>query len=203
MDEQLFTQTQVDLALRKEKLILRVERGESLETASQELGLMYHPKHVSRLRRQYLEGGRHWTSLVDGRERRPSPKITEEIEQWIVEELRRDPNVTVPDLRDQIQRVFKVEVTERQVRRVAHALGRRGQSGRPRRTNTPGGISTEPMIIEQTPHAGIFFPTGRAVADGDSARHDPCVAEVQRTVSAARREARVADLNQSTGNDRE
>ena len=41
---QRFTQAQVNLALRKEQLILRVERGELLETVSQDLGLAYHPK---------------------------------------------------------------------------------------------------------------------------------------------------------------
>ena len=53
---QRFTQAQVDLALRKEQLILRVERGESLEAVSQDLGLAYHPKHVSRLRRRCIAG---------------------------------------------------------------------------------------------------------------------------------------------------
>ena len=75
---QRFTQAQVDLALRKEQLILRVERGESLEAVSQDLGLAYHPKHVSRLRRRYIAGGRHWVALVDGREGRAT-KITAEI----------------------------------------------------------------------------------------------------------------------------
>ena len=172
MDEQLFTQAQVDLALRKEELILRVERGESLETVGQDLGLTYHSKHVSRLRRQYFEGGRHWISLVDRRERRPSPKITDEVAQWIEKEVSRDPDVTASYLRAQIQSVFEVEVTERHMRRVIRAMGHKGQGGRPPRTSWPVVAPGESPIIEQTPHAGIFFPPGCTVADGDYAGDD-------------------------------
>lgn len=198
-----FTRAQVDLALRKEQLILRIERGESLKAVSKDLGLVYHPKHVSRLRRRYIDGGRHWVALVDGREGGQSTKITMEIARWIVEELQRDPGVMASSVRDKIRRVFRVEVSDRRIRQLTRDIGHEGQRGRPRQASPRGETTTEPLIIEQTPHAGIFFPTGRAMADGDSARHDACVAEVQRTVSAARREARVADFNQSTGNDRE
>jgi transposase len=198
-----FTQAQVDLALRKEQLIQRVEQGESLKAVSQDLGLTYHPKHVSRLRRRYIEGGRHWVALVDGREGGRATKITRKVALWIMGELQRDPNVTASHLCDEVRNRFGVEVSEGRMRQLAIALGRQGQPGRPRRASPPGVTSAEPLIIEQTLHAGIFFPTGGAMADGDSACHDPCVAEVQRTVSAARREARVADLDQSTRNGRE
>ena len=184
-----FTQAQVDLALRKEQMIQRVEQGESLKAVSQDLGLTYHPKHVSRLRRRYIEGGRHWVALVDGREGGQATKITRKVALWIMGELQGDPNVTASHLCDEVRNRFGVEVSEGRMRQLAIALGRQGQPGRPRRASPPGVTSAEPLIIEQTPHAGIFFPPGRAVADGDSARHDPCVAKVQRTVSAARRGA--------------
>ncbi len=165
-----FTQAQVDLALRKEQMIQRVEQGESLKVVSQDLGLTYHPKHVSRLRRRYIEGGRHWVALVDGREGGRATKITRKVALWIMGELQGAPNVTASHLCDEVR-----------MRQLAIALGRQGQPGRPRRASPPGVTSAKPLIIEQTPHAGIFFPPGRAVADGDSARHDPCVAKVQRT----------------------
>jgi len=174
MDER-FTQAQVDLALRKEQLIVRLEQGEPSEAVSQELGLTYHPKHVSRLRRRYIEGGRHWVAMVDECRGRPS-KITDEIVQWIADEVRRDPEVTAVCLCAQIGELFNVEVGERRVQQLAHDIGRQGQRGRPSKTtNQAVVVSTEPLNIEQTQHAGIFFPTGCAVAHGDHARDDACV----------------------------
>lgn len=193
--EKRFTQAQVDLALRKEQLILRVERGESLETVSQALGLAYHPKHVSRLRRRYLEGGRHWVALVDGREGGQATKITGQVALWLVGELQRDLNVTASHLCDQLQRVFGVEVSEGRMRQLAIGLGRQGQPGRPRRSSRPAITSAEPLIIEQTQHAGIFFPACGPLANGDPARHDTGVGKVPSPISAARLAAGVAGLN--------
>jgi transposase len=123
-----FTQTQVDLALRKEQLIVRIEQGESLAAVSQELGLTYHPKHVSRLRRRYLEGGRHWVALVDGREGKQATKVTTEIAHWIIAELQRHPDATAPYLCEQIGEMFEVEVGERHVRQLVHDIGRKGRA---------------------------------------------------------------------------
>ena len=184
-----FTQAQVDLALRKEQLIQRVEQGESVEAVSQDLGLTYHPKHVSRLRRRYIEGGRHWVSLVDGREGGQATKITTAIAQWIVEELQRDPGATAASLRDQIRRVFHLEVSDRRIRQLTRDIGRERQRGRPRPTSPLGEISPEPVIIEQTQHAGIFFPPCGSLANGDPARPDACVGKVQSTISTARHRA--------------
>jgi len=152
-----FTPAQVDLALRKEQLILRVERGEPLEEVSEDLGLAYHPKHVSRLRHRYIEGGRHWVALVDGREGRRPTKITTEIAQWIITELQRDSGVTASHLRHQIRELFQVEVSVSHVRQLVSDVGHTGRCGRPRRSSQPVAISTAPLIVEQTPHAGIFF----------------------------------------------
>ena len=136
---QRFTQAQVDLALRKEQLILRVERGESLEAVSQDLGLAYHPEHVSRLRRRYIAGGRHWVALVDGREGRAT-KITAEIVKWIITELQRDPELTATSVHRQIREVFQVEVSGSHVRQLVLNLGhagRRGLVGRARWSRSP------------------------------------------------------------------
>ncbi len=197
-----FTQAQVDLALRKEQLIQRTERDESLEAVSQELGLAYHPKHISRLRRRYIAGGRHWVALVDGREGGQASKITGDVALWIMGELQRDLNVTASHLCDELRRVFGVEVSEGRMRQLAIGLGRQGEPGRPRQPSRPAISSPEPLIIEQTQHAGIFFPTGGSLADGDPARHDPCVGKVQSIVSAARL-AQVGGLQQSPRNDRQ
>lgn len=174
MDKQ-FTQAQVDLAVRKEQLILRVEQGDALETVSQELGLTYHPKHVFRLRRRYIEGGRHWTALVDQRKGGLPTKISDEIVEWMREEMRRDPKVTASYLRDQIRAKFKIEIHARHVRRVARDLRHEGQRGRPRQAHQSVGSTTEPPSIEQTQYAGIFFPPGCTMADGDCARDAACV----------------------------
>jgi len=174
MDKQ-FTQAQVDLALRKERLILRVEQGESSETVSQELGLTYHPKHVFRLRRRYIGSGRHWTALVDQRMGGQPTKISDEIVEWMREEVRCDPKATASYLREQIRAKFKVEIHARHVRRVARDLRHEGQRGRPRQAPQSVVSTTEPPIIEQTQYAGIFFPPGSTMADGDCAGDDACV----------------------------
>ncbi len=167
--EKRFTQAQVNLALRRERLILRVEQGESLEMISQDLGVTYHPKHVSRLRRRYIEGGRHWVVLVDGRKGRQA-KITNEIVEWIAAELRRDPGVTASYLCDQIGKVFRVQVGERRIQQLVHDIGLKAPSRPPGPASGSVVSSVESPIIEQTQHAGIFFPTGRAVAHGDHGR---------------------------------
>jgi len=172
--EKRFTQVQVDLALRREQLLLRVEQGESLEIINQDLGLTYHPKHVSRLRRRYIEGGRHWMVLVDGRKGRQA-KITDEIVQWIAAELQRDPGVTAPSLCDQIGKVFRVEVGERRVQQLVHDIRLKEPSRLPGQASWSVVNSVESPIIEQTQHAGIFFPTGRVVVHGDHACDDACV----------------------------
>ena len=184
-----FTQAQVDLALRKEQLIQRVEQGESVEAVSQDLGLTYHPKHVSRLRRRYIAGGRHWVSLVDGREGGQATKITIEIAQWIIKEMQRDPGTTAASLQDQIRRIFHLEVSDRRIRQLTRDIGREGQPGRPRQPSPLVEISPQPLIIEQTQHAGIFFPTRGPLADGDPACHDACVGKMQSPISPARRGA--------------
>jgi transposase len=173
--EKQFTQAQVDLALRKEQLILRLEQGESLEAVSQELDLTYHPKHVSRLQRWYTEGGRHWTALVDQRMGGSPTKISDEIMEWMREEIQRNPEVAVSYLCNQIQAKFKVEVHIGHVRRVARDLGREGRRGRPRQKTS---AMAELPHIEQTQYAGIFFPTGRAVAHGDYAGNEASPREV-------------------------
>lgn len=169
--EKRFTQTQVDLALRREQLILRVEQGESLEMISQDLGLAYHPKHVSRLRRRYLEGGRHWVVLVDGRKGRQA-KITDEIVQWIAAEVQRDPGVTASYLCGRIRKVFRVKVGERRVQQLVHDIRLKEPSGPPSQESWPVVNLVESPIIEQTQHAGIFFPAGRVMAHGDHACDD-------------------------------
>jgi transposase len=184
--EKRFTQAQVDLALRKEQLIVRVERGESLETVSQELGLAYHPKHVSRLRRRYLAGGRHWVALVDGREGGQATKITREVALWIVGELQHNLHVTASRLCDELRCVFDIEVSKGRMRQLAIGLGRQGQPGRPRLLSQPAITSAEPLIIEQTQHAGIFFPARGPLADGDPACPDARVGKVQSPILPAR-----------------
>lgn len=193
----LFTQAQVDRALLKEQLILRVEQGESLAVVSKELGLACHPKHFSRLRRRYAAGGRHWTALVDEREGRVSAKLTAELVQWTMAALQRDPAITATQLRIEIEREFKVEVSERHLRRLAHVLGRSGRKGRPSRLGTPGGLPTKPLLIEQTPHAGIFFPAGRFVAHADCAYAPPYSGRVQAPLSTALSGGRTPALEQS------
>ena len=151
---QRFTQAQVDLALRKEQLILRVERGESLEAVSQDLGLAYHPKHVSRLRRRYIAGGRHWVALVDGREGRAT-KITAEIVKWIITELQRDPELTATSVRRQIREVFQVEVSGSHVRQLVLNLGHAGRRGRPGRSSPLVAISTAPVSVGGSRRSGV------------------------------------------------
>lgn len=193
----LFTQAQVDRALLKEQLILRVEQGESLAVVSKELGLAYHPKHFSRLRRRYAAGERHWTALVDEREGRASAKLTAELVQWTMAALQRDPDITATQLRIEIEREFEVEVSERHLRRLAHALGRSGRKGRPSRVGTPERLPTEPLLIEQTPHAGIFFPAGCFVAHADYAHAPPYSRRVQAPLSTALSGGRTPALEQS------
>jgi transposase len=142
------------------------------------LKLIYHPKHMSRLRRQYIEGGRHWIALVDRREGGQATKITDEIEEWLVEELQRNPGATASYLRNQIRGVFHVEVSKRRVRQWVRATGRIRQRGRPRQVSQSAVSSAESPIIEQTQYAGIFFPARRAVVHGDHAGDEASVGEV-------------------------
>ena len=158
--EKRFTQEQVDRALLKEQLVLRVEQGEDVESVSQELGLTYHPKHVWRLRRQYTEGGRHWAALIDGRDGKRATKITTKIVQWLMRELQGHPEATATELREQIRRRFEVDVSERYVRQLVHDLGRTGQAGRP--SKVPSGVVAvnEPVLVEQSSHAGAMVLRG-------------------------------------------
>ncbi len=181
--EERFTRAQIDLALRKEQLILRLERGEPLDVVSQELGLTYHPKHVSRLRRQYIDGGRHWMALVDESRGRPA-QITDEIVQWMASELQRDPGVTASSLCAQVEKLFEVEIGERRMQQLARESGYPGQRGRPYQASPSVVVSTEPLV-KQTPCAGIFFPAGCVVAYGNHAGDAARVGEMQGTVSAA------------------
>ena len=158
--EKCFTQEQVDRALLKERLVLRVEQGEDVESVSQELGLTYHPKHVSRLRRQYAEGGRHWVALIDGRDGKRATQITAKIVQWLMRELQGRPDATATELRDRIQQQFEVDVSERYVRQLVHDLGRTGQTGRPSKVSAGVVTVNEPVLVEQTSHAGVMVLRG-------------------------------------------
>jgi len=158
--EKRFTQEQVDRALLKEQLVLRVEQGEDVKSVSQELGLTYHPKHVWRLRRQYAEGGRHWAALIDGREGKQATKITARIMQWLMGELHSHPEATATELREHIRQRFEVEVSERYVRQLVHDLGRSGQAGRPSKVPSGVVVVNEPVLVEQSSHAGAMVLRG-------------------------------------------
>jgi hypothetical protein len=158
-----YTARQVNRALAQEQLLQRLDRGEDFEELCRQLGLSLKPGSLPFLRRRYCQGGSTWEALLDHRHGH-SYKMTPARRAWLKTQKQENPVLTQAELAERFMEEFQVSISQSHVSNVLRAEGVAIPGGQ--RYHPPGDPS---LAVER---AGVFFPSGRGVADGGAEDRD-------------------------------
>ncbi len=161
----------IEKAQRLEQLLLRTEQGESFEQVGVELGVQVEVHRLSVLQEKYEIGGRTWEALFDGRYGHPQ-KAHSALREWLYERKRQDETLTAPQLAQEVQEKFGVELSAGHINYLLRQVGL---------TRPPGRVSCRPQAkaepeqdeacSQSLDNAGLFFPGGSEAGDeGDRDR---------------------------------
>ncbi len=167
----------IDKAQRLEQLLLRVAAGETLEAVCAELALPVTAADWPKRQAQYAAGGRQWAALLDGRFGHPQT-INSALREWLYDRKRQDPTLRAPALAAALTAAFGVKVAVGHVNHLLRKVGLTSPPGRPYKPRPP--VASAAADVPATPapaapfalaNAGLFFPRGRAAADGGGQDH--------------------------------
>jgi len=152
-----YTVRQVNRALALQQLLQRLERGEKFEHVCQDLSLSLSRDYLPELRRRYRLGDSTWEALIDHRHGHVY-KVTAERRAWLRQQKEQNPALTQHQLAQRFQDEFQVSLSQSQVSNILRAEG----------LALPGGQRFHAQDNSHLPveRAGVFFPSGRRVADG-------------------------------------
>jgi len=158
--------TIIDKAQRLERLLQRVEAGESFESVRTELGLNVRTKDLPRLQARYEASGRRWEALLDGRHGH-NKTIKSTMREWLYERKRQDDTLRAPDLAAALERQFGVKVAAGHINYLLRKVGLTGPPGRRFKSQVATPPTDPPTAPEPTvANAGLFFPGGGQAGDG-------------------------------------
>lgn len=159
-----YTIRQVNRALAQEQLLQRLNRGENFDRLCQELSLSLSRDYLPQLRQRYRQGGSTWVALIDHRHGH-TYKVTPERRAWLRQQKEQNPTLTQQQLAHRFQEEFQMSLSQSQVSNILRAAG----------VAWPGGQRYHPQEGAFLPveRAGVFFPSGRRVADGSAEHGDP------------------------------
>ena len=155
-------------AQRLERLLLRLEAGESFDQVCTNLALRLEAQEVPKLRARYEAGGRSWEALIDGRYGHPQ-KAHSALRAWIHERKREDESLTAGALATRIAERFQVDLSIGHINYLLRQVELAGPQGRPRRPTgeaTAAPASPVAPSDESLDNAGLFFPRRSEVGDG-------------------------------------
>ena len=171
MDSKDYPTAVLEKAQRLEKLLLRVEAGESLEAANAAFGFNLDERQLARWQEKYEAGGRKWEAVIDGRHGHAS-RATSEIREWLYARKERDREVRASQLVAEIKEKFGVELSAGHINYLLRKRGLTAPPGRPKSRKTaaesPAATDVPQASIE---NAGIFFPGSGEGGDGPREGH--------------------------------
>lgn len=155
-------------ARRLERLLQRIEAGESFDQVGAELGLSIEAEGVSKLQARYEADGRRWEALIDRRYGHPQTAHSA-LREWMYERKREDEALTARELASEIKERFGAGLSIGHINyllRKVELTRPRGRPG-PRRQGGEAAPSVAAPSDESLDQAGIFFPGSGEARDGD------------------------------------
>ena len=161
----------LEKAKRLEQLLHRVAAGELLNELNQALGFDLDEERLARAQEKYEAGGCRWEALIDGRCGH-AQKVHSEIREWLYTRKERDGEVRAPQLAQEIEEKFSVEVDPGHINYLLRKRGLTASPGRPYKEKPVGEGRPDAVtaVGESVDNAGVFFPgrcEGRNGCGGD------------------------------------
>lgn len=148
----------IEKAKRMEKLLQRIDKGETLQQVCADLGVSVNEKRLAALQAKYKAGGQSWQALLDGRFGREQ-KAHSALREWLYERKRQDKTLRSPELVKEVKAQFGVKLSEGHIN---HLLRKRSLTAPPGRQYKPVATESEPEALptsdESLENAGTFFP---------------------------------------------
>ena len=155
----------LDKARRMERLVLRIEAGESLSQVCADLELEVKAKDLRRLQAKYEKGGRTWEALIDGRYGHPQTAHSA-LREWLYERKREDETLTASQLLKQVDEQFGVKLSLGHINYLLRKVELTRPPGRPP-SQKAAKDDLEPEQPDQSlDDAGVFFPGSGEARDG-------------------------------------
>ena len=155
-------------AQRLERLLHRIESGESFDEVCAELALHLDEEDLPKLQARYEAGGRSWEALLDGRYGH-AQKAHSALREWLYARKREDESLTAGELALELSEEFRVELSVGHINYLLRKVGLTRPRGHPRRRRAkqeekPPTPSTS--FGDALDHAGLFFPRRCEAPDG-------------------------------------
>lgn len=149
-----------------ERLLLRMEAGESFEQVRAELGLEVEIEDLPKLQSRYAAGGKRFEMLIDGRYGHYQT-INSAMREWLYEQKRQDENVRACQLAEEMKKEFGVGVTVGHINYLLRKRGLTNAVGRPKQPPQPevAAAAIEEKSSQPVENVGIFFPGGSEGGD--------------------------------------
>jgi transposase len=150
-----------------EQLLLRLEEGEELGQVCAELDLEISSERAKKLKAKYEAGGRRREALLDGRYGHYQ-HVNSAVRAYLYERKEEDKELTAGELATEVEKKYKVKVSEGHINHILREVALTRRPGRPRK-----GEKKEEEREAPQANAGLFFPGGseaRAGGDGDDRR---------------------------------
>jgi len=164
----------IEKAKQLERLLQRVEAGESFEQVRAELGLEVEIEDLPKLQSRYAAGGRRFALLIDGRYGHWQT-VNSAMREWLYERKQQDEDLRAPQLADELEKQFGVRVAAGHINYLLRKRGLTHSTGRPRLHHAPEAPAApaEPSS-QSSANAGLFFPgSSQARDEGHGSRRDP------------------------------
>ena len=155
----------LDKARRMERLVLRIEAGESLSQVCADLELEVKAKDLRRLQAKYEKGGRTWEALIDGRYGHPQTAHSA-LREWLYERKREDEALTASQLAKQVKGQFGVGLASGHINYLLRKVGLTRSPGRPPKQKEAKEELESEQPDQSLDNAGIFFPGSGKARDG-------------------------------------
>ena len=158
----------IEKAQKMEKLLQRIEAGESLDQVCAELEVDVDEKRLAALQKKYRKGGERWQALLDGRFGH-TQTVHLEMREWLYERKKQDETLRAPKLAEEIEKRFGLVVSTGHINYLLRKRGLTAPTGRPYK-DPPAEQKEEPSptSIESLDNAGTFFPGSSQGGDGSS-----------------------------------
>jgi transposase len=156
----------IEKAKRMEKLLQRIDEGESLAQVCADLEVSVDEKRLAALQAKYEKGSRTWEVLVDGRFGHKQ-KAHSALVEWLYKRKEQNKTLRAPDLVDEIEEKYGVHFSDGHINELLRARGLSAPPGRPRKRFSPEAeAEAASETTESLGNGGVFFPGSSKGRDG-------------------------------------